>query len=189
MPFRFNLDKASRAPLLSFVVSSYQSYPLYRDVPRSLFSQRHPRPPTTSFLPRVRYRLKSLCSTPLWHRSILILIILDTLIVISVLLLNLFICELSHPARPPGSPKIPDTNPTIIWRLKLALDILQETSFVLSCLFIAELFITLLGFGIGYLKRWIHALDAAIITIGFLVDVILKNGVVEEVAGLVVVLR
>lgn len=44
------------------------------------------------------------------------------------------------------------------------------------------------GFGVGYLKRWIHALDAAIIAIGFLVDIILKNGVVEEVAGLVVVL-
>ncbi|KAK6530985.1 hypothetical protein TWF281_007813 [Arthrobotrys megalospora] len=187
MPFPF--DRGTRTPLLSAVISSH-SHPLHHGISTSLFSQRHPRPSTTSFLPRVRHRLKTFCSTPLWHRSILLLIIIDTLIILSVLLLNLFVCELSHPDIPPGSPALPGTNnPTIIQRLELALSILQELSFALSCLFLAELFITLLGFGVGYLKRWIHALDAAVITVGFLVDIILKNGVVEEVAGLVVVLR
>lgn len=121
----------------------------------------------------------------------MLLIVLDTLIVLAVLLLNLFICELSHPSSPPGAPdNLPGSNdPKVISRLELALDVLQETSFALSCIFLGELFVTLLAFGPGYLKRWIHAIDAAVITVGFLVDVVLKNGLVEEVAELVVVLR
>ncbi|EPS43358.1 hypothetical protein H072_2679 [Dactylellina haptotyla CBS 200.50] len=186
-------NPGTRTPLLSSVVSSHHSYPLHLGISASptLFHQRHPRPASTVLLPRIRHTLKSTCSTPLWHRSILALIILDTLVVLSVLLLNLFICELSHPSAPPGVPdNLPGSNnPTVIRRLKVALDILQETSFVLSCVFLAELFVTLVAFGLRYLKQWIHAIDAAVITLGFLVGVVLKNGVVEEVAGLVVVLR
>ncbi|KAJ6259392.1 hypothetical protein Dda_6293 [Drechslerella dactyloides] len=180
----------TRTPLLSSVVSSHHLHPLHSGRP-GLFAQRHPRPSTTSVIPRVRHSLKKTCSTPVWHRSVLLLIVLDTLIVLAVLLLNLFICELSHPSSPPGAPdNLPGSkDPKVISRLKLALDILQETSFALSCIFLGELFVTLLAFGPGYLKRWIHAIDAAVITVGFLVDVVLKNGLVEEVAELVVVLR
>ncbi|KAF3904987.1 hypothetical protein AA313_de0201652 [Arthrobotrys entomopaga] len=99
--------------------------------------------------------------------------------------------RLSHPDSPPGVPSdLPGSNnPTVIHRLQIALKVLEETSFGLSCVFLAELFVTLLAFGLRYLKRWMHAIDAAVIVLGFLVDVVLKNGVVEEVAGLVVVLR
>ncbi|KAF3941838.1 hypothetical protein ABW19_dt0210396 [Dactylella cylindrospora] len=184
---------ATRTGLLSSVVSSHHYHPLHVShyTSPSLFSHRHPRPSTTSLLPRIRYALKSFLSTPLFHRLILLLIILDTLIVLSVLLLNLFICELSHPSSPPGSPgNIPGSNdPKVIGRLKTALDVLQESSFALSCLFLAELLATLVGFGLGYLRRWIHAIDAGVITAGFVVDVVLKQGVIEEVAGLIVVLR
>ncbi|KAK6544838.1 hypothetical protein TWF694_001519 [Orbilia ellipsospora] len=186
-------NPGTRTPLLSSVVYSHHSHPLNLrfSASPSLFSQRHPHPATTRLLPRVRHNLKITCSTPIWHRSILVLIILDTLIVLSVLLLNLFICELSHPDSPPGVPSdLPGSNdPAVIHRLHVSLKILEETSFALSCVFLAELFVTLLAFGLRYLKRWMHAIDAAVIVLGFLVDVVLKNGVVEEIAGLVVVLR
>ncbi|KAF3229657.1 hypothetical protein TWF106_000189 [Orbilia oligospora] len=96
----------------------------------------------------------------------------------SLLFHNLFICELSrHASRITRFPqRDPHHNPA------------PQTSFALSCLFLAELSVTLVVFGVGYLEQWIHALDAAIITIRLFVDIILRNGVVE-VAGLVVVLR
>ena len=39
-----------------------------------------------------------------------------------------------------------------------------------------------------YFRSWFHCFDAAVIVVGFVVDVIL-HGVVEEVASLVVILR
>ena len=39
-----------------------------------------------------------------------------------------------------------------------------------------------------FFKSWFHCLDATVITLAFLIDVVLK-GVLEEVGSLVVVLR
>jgi voltage-gated hydrogen channel 1 len=39
-----------------------------------------------------------------------------------------------------------------------------------------------------YFRSWFHCFDAAVILVGFVVDVVL-HGVVEEVASLVVILR
>ena len=39
-----------------------------------------------------------------------------------------------------------------------------------------------------YFRSWFHCFDAAVITVGFIVDVVL-HGVVEEIASLVVILR
>lgn len=40
----------------------------------------------------------------------------------------------------------------------------------------------------SFFKSWFHCLDATVITVGFVIDVVLK-GMLEEIGSLVVVLR
>lgn len=51
-----------------------------------------------------------------------------------------------------------------------------------------ELLASLWAFGLSYLKNWFHILDATVIVVGFVIDVVF-HGTVEEVGSLVVVGR
>ncbi len=51
-----------------------------------------------------------------------------------------------------------------------------------------ELLASIWAFGFKFFKSWFHCLDATVITVGFVIDVLLK-GMLEEIGSLVVVLR
>ena len=51
-----------------------------------------------------------------------------------------------------------------------------------------ELLASIWAFGLRFFKSWFHCLDATVITVGFVIDVLLK-GILEEIGSLVVVLR
>ena len=164
----------SRTPLLAGILSHRKAHARY------LQEDQHP---TRSILV-IRFRqtchiLGRICSHPIFHKFVLVFVVLDTLLVISQLLLNLFICELESP---------PEKEFEKVHQLNIALEVVTETSFVLSCVFMTELLATLLGFGWRYLGEWIHLLDAVVITAGFILDLLLK-GPLEEAAALLIVLR
>lgn len=51
-----------------------------------------------------------------------------------------------------------------------------------------ELLASIWAFGFRFFKSWFHCLDATVITVGFVIDVLLK-GILEEIGSLVVILR
>ncbi|KAJ3455712.1 hypothetical protein MRS44_017194 [Fusarium solani] len=70
----------------------------------------------------------------------------------------------------------------------LALNILGAIGLVFSCLFMIELIVSVWAFGWNYFESWFHCFDAFIVVAGFITDVVLQ-GIIEEVASLIVVMR
>ena len=99
-------------------------------------------------------------------------------------MLDLFICEAKHP----DDHDLGDVDAPSLERMKVALQAVQETSFAIGCVFVAELSLTLIAFGWKYLTEWMHIVDSLVIILGFVIDVLLK-GPVEEAASLLVILR
>ncbi|KAJ5128644.1 hypothetical protein N7476_007264 [Penicillium atrosanguineum] len=65
---------------------------------------------------------------------------------------------------------------------------LSVTGLVISCLFMMELIVAVLSFGLGYFSNWFHIFDSLVILVAFVIEIALQ-GMVEELGSLVVVLR
>jgi len=106
------------------------------------------------------------------HYIVLSLVTFDVLGIFADIFINLYQCEEG------------DQRP--VW--DKTREALGTAGLVFSCLFLAELILSVWAFGWSYFNSWFHCFDTAVILAGFLLDVLLK-GVVEEVASLVVILR
>ncbi|KAF2441458.1 hypothetical protein P171DRAFT_434147 [Karstenula rhodostoma CBS 690.94] len=69
-----------------------------------------------------------------------------------------------------------------------ALEALKHVSLVFSALFMLELLASIWAFGIAYFKSKFHMFDATVIVASFIFEISLQ-GVEEEVASLIVILR
>lgn len=100
----------------------------------------------------------------------LALVSLDIAGILAAFVLQLFTCE-GH------------VTPAASVRAAYVLEIL---SLVFCCLFVLELSASGWVFGKQYFRSGFHCLDAAVILVGFIINVLLK-GVLEEIGSLVVV--
>lgn len=126
------------------------------------------KPPHRSFKQRTARFLASKAG----HYSVLALVSLDIAGIFTAFILQLFTCE-GHIA------------PTSSAKAEKAISI---ASLVFSCLFLLELGASVWVFGWKYFHSKFHCLDATVILMGFVVDVLLK-GVLEEIGSLVVTMR
>lgn len=106
------------------------------------------------------------------HYSVLALVSVDIAGIFTAFILQLFTCE-GHIGSETSA------------KAEKAIDI---ASLVFSCFFVLELGASVWVFGWKYFHSKFHCLDAAVILVGFLVDVLLK-GLLEEVGSLVVIMR
>lgn len=116
--------------------------------------------------------VQAFLSSRVQHWLVLGLVTFDVLGIFADIFINLYQCEEG------------DNRP--FWND--ARDGLGIAGLVFSCLFMAELIMSVWAFGWSYFNTWFHCFDAAVILAGFIIDVVLK-GIVEEVASLVVILR
>ncbi|KAG7107853.1 hypothetical protein HYQ45_018203 [Verticillium longisporum] len=65
---------------------------------------------------------------------------------------------------------------------------LTRAGLVFSSLFLLELVLCIVAFGLKYLSDWFHCLDAVVIVMSFVVD-LLSHGIIEDIASLVIVFR
>lgn len=107
------------------------------------------------------------------HYLVLALVALD----VSCLLADIFITLIDCDSRIKNDAWVPAVH-----------EALEDAGLVFSCLFLAELILSLWAFGLEFLHSWFHIFDATVIVASFLVDV-LTRGVVEEVASLIIILR
>ncbi|KAI1402949.1 hypothetical protein F4819DRAFT_256592 [Hypoxylon fuscum] len=107
------------------------------------------------------------------HWLVLVLIILDVAGIMSDLFIALITCEL-------GVEHDEWVEPT-----RNALTIF---SLSLSCVFLAELFLSVFADGWGYFASWLHCFDALVVVVGFAID-LFEHNTVEVIASLVVMLR
>ncbi|KAF2662278.1 hypothetical protein K491DRAFT_686761 [Lophiostoma macrostomum CBS 122681] len=121
-------------------------------------------------IPSIRRQLFRFLDSKTFHYSILALVSLDVSCLFADIVINLLTC--GHRTKPYDD----------------ALRALEIISLVFSCLFVLELIATLWAFGTSYFKSKFHIFDAAIIITSFIVEVTLQ-GVTEEVASLIVILR
>ncbi|KAH8670801.1 hypothetical protein BX600DRAFT_229663 [Xylariales sp. PMI_506] len=122
---------------------------------------------------RVRRATQRFLTSRAKHWLILALIILDVAGILTDIFIALITCEL-------GKEDEKWVEPTR--------DALTTFSLILSCLFLAELILSLWAEGLRYLSSWIACFDAFVIVGSFIVD-LLEHGVAEEIASLVVILR
>lgn len=120
----------------------------------------------------LKHRTARFLASKAGHYSVLALVSLDIAGIFTAFILQLFTCE-GHIA--------PETSAK-------AENVLEIASLVFSCLFVLELGATVWVFGWKYFHSKFHCLDAVVIVVGFVVDVVLK-GVLEEIGSLVVVMR
>ncbi|KAH7243820.1 hypothetical protein B0J15DRAFT_565137 [Fusarium solani] len=120
----------------------------------------------------IREKTTRLLFSKIGHYSVISLVCLDILGMVANFILRLFKCEQGKSG--------PDWN--------LALNILGAIGLVFSCLFMIELIVSVWAFGWNYFESWFHCFDAFIVVAGFITDVVLQ-GIIEEVASLIVVMR
>ncbi|CRK24665.1 hypothetical protein BN1723_003191 [Verticillium longisporum] len=125
-----------------------------------------------------RAQLPQLLSSRRKHMVVLILVALD----VAALLANIFI-ELVECDRRNEKLQRP------AWTGN-ARQALTTAGLVFSSLFLflLELVLCIVAFGLKYLKDWFHCLDAVVIVTSFVVD-LLSHGIVEDIASLVIVFR
>ena len=107
--------------------------------------------------------------------SLLVLIAVDILSIFADIFISLYMCE-------EGKDKGDHSS------LERAQEALKLVALVFSCIFMAELLLTLWAFGMKHFRRWFHCIDAAVIIVSFVVDVVLR-GVTAEVVSLVILVR
>ncbi|KAI9777515.1 MAG: hypothetical protein M1839_008809 [Geoglossum umbratile] len=160
-------------------MSSEDTEPLLREGQREAAedarrqgTQEVPSPSNESHIQRVRLAVQRILASKIMHYSVLLMVTLDVSCIFGDIFIDLFTCGQKHPDRAWG----------------VAREALGNTSLVFSILFMLELLASVWAFGFPYFRSWFHCFDAAVISVGFVVDVLL-HGVVEEVASLVVILR
>ncbi|KAI0885707.1 uncharacterized protein GGS22DRAFT_132905 [Annulohypoxylon maeteangense] len=107
------------------------------------------------------------------HWILLVLIILDVAGILSDIFIALITCEI-------GVENDEWVAPTR--------NALTTFSLVMSCIFLAELALSVFADGWGYFRSWFHRFDAFVVVAGFAVDMI-ENNTAEEIASLIVILR
>ncbi|KAI9811487.1 MAG: hypothetical protein M1827_005470 [Pycnora praestabilis] len=156
-------------------MSNDSTEPLLREDRRAMASAAHDyihliKPSSPNY--EIRHQIQRFLTSKTGHYSVLLLVAADVSCIFADFLISLLKCE----------QKSADHG----W--DIAQDVLGIVSLVFSCLFMAELLAAVFAFGLAYFKSWFHCFDAAVIILGFVVDVLL-HGVLEEVASLVVILR
>lgn len=126
---------------------------------------------------RCRAKARRWLGSKYQHYLLIILISLDVSCIFADIFISLYTCEEGK-----------NRSETTDRRIERTQEALAIISLVFSCIFLAELIVTLWAFGLRYLKSKFHIFDAIVIIAGFVVDVVLR-GVNSEVASLVVLLR
>ncbi|KAJ5991869.1 hypothetical protein N7451_007593 [Penicillium sp. IBT 35674x] len=139
---------------------------------RRPFSQTEDEPLIT----RWRRSARNFLTSRWGHYLVLLLITIDVCCGFSDFLIQLYVCEAKqkHHGVDEG------------W--EVTEEVLGTTGFVISCLFMLELIVAVLSFGIGYFSNWFHIFDSMVIVVAFIIEVTLR-GLEEELGSLVVVLR
>ncbi|KAJ5706951.1 hypothetical protein N7488_006752 [Penicillium malachiteum] len=110
------------------------------------------------------------------HYLILLLVAVDVCCTFADFLIQLHVCELKQ-TRFGG-----DSG----W--EVTQDVLSISSLVISCLFMVELIVAALSFGMKYFSDWFHVFDSLVIIVAFTIEISLR-GIGEELGSLVIVLR
>ncbi|KPI41789.1 uncharacterized protein AB675_5608 [Cyphellophora attinorum] len=130
----------------------------------------------------LRARLRTFFASKWGHYFVIILVSLDITCIFADFLLKLHVCEHTCSGKPDQGfdPKPWDQTEGVLSMLSL----------LFSSLFIAELVASVFAFGPGryFLQSRFHVFDAVVIVVAFVVELLLR-GPLEEVGGLVVVLR
>ncbi|KAF2642420.1 hypothetical protein P280DRAFT_467776 [Massarina eburnea CBS 473.64] len=121
--------------------------------------------------PSIRQHLRHFFTTQTFHYSVLVLVALDVACMFADIIIDLETCSRgkSH-------------------EVASALEALKYTSLVFSSIFMLELLLSMFAFGKSYFSSTFHIFDAAIILTSFIFEISLQ-GIEEEVASLIVVLR
>ncbi|KAJ5907819.1 hypothetical protein N7495_000501 [Penicillium taxi] len=110
------------------------------------------------------------------HYVVLFLVTIDVCACFADFLIQLHICELKQ-----GGFGVDGG-----W--EVTQEVLGISSLVISCLFMVELIVSVLSFGMGYFSDYFHTFDALVIIVAFTIEVSLR-GIEEELGSLVIVLR
>ncbi|PSN63992.1 hypothetical protein BS50DRAFT_576624 [Corynespora cassiicola Philippines] len=125
---------------------------------------------SNQIMPPVRERLRRFFNTKAFHYLILLLVSLDVGCLFADIVINLLTCgNKTH-----GS--------------EAALKVLEYASLVFSSLFMLELSASVWAFGRRYFASKFHIFDGLVIITSFVFELALQ-GVTEEVASLIVILR
>ncbi|KAF2740639.1 hypothetical protein EJ04DRAFT_571965 [Polyplosphaeria fusca] len=119
-----------------------------------------------STMTSTRQQLHRVFLSKTFHYSILLLVALD----VAYIVVNLLTCDHRSGAA------------------ETTLKALEYVGLTFSCLFVLELLASLWAFGLHYLRSKFHVFDAVVIIASFVVEVTLQ-GVDQEIASLVVILR
>ncbi|OOQ89966.1 putative ion transport protein [Penicillium brasilianum] len=149
---------------------------------RPFFEDHHIRRPLLSLpaeeplIVRWRRSARDFLNSRWGHYLVLLLVTIDVCCSFSEFLIQLHVCELKQNGYKVGHE----------WA------VIEETlgiaGLVISCLFMVELIVSTLSFGMGYFSTWFHVFDSIVILVAFIIQVSLR-GVEEEVGSLVIVLR
>ncbi|KAF2117661.1 hypothetical protein BDV96DRAFT_570641 [Lophiotrema nucula] len=123
-----------------------------------------------SYSDTTRKQLYRFFNSKTFHYSILVLVSLDVACLFADIIINLLTCQNHTPAS------------------SKALEALAYVSLAFSCIFVIELLASVWAFGREYFHSKFHIFDATIILASFIFELALQ-GVTEEVASLIVILR
>ncbi|KAJ5729921.1 uncharacterized protein N7483_004429 [Penicillium malachiteum] len=110
------------------------------------------------------------------HYLILLLVAVDVCCTFADFLIQLHVCELKQTSFGADNG----------W--EVTQEVLSISSLVISCLFMGELVVAALSFGMKYFSDWFHVFDSLVIIVAFTIEVSLR-GIGEELGSLVIVLR
>ncbi|KAI1207147.1 uncharacterized protein F4807DRAFT_462879 [Annulohypoxylon truncatum] len=122
---------------------------------------------------RVQTAISRFTNSRTKHWILLVLIILDVAGILSDIFIALITCEIG----------VEDDEWVAPTRNALA-----TFSLVMSCVFLAELGLSVFADGWGYFRSWFHRFDAFVVVAGLAVDLV-ENNTAEEIASLIVILR
>lgn len=130
----------------------------------------------SNVISRVRAKSRSALASKWGHYLVLFLVAVDVACIFADFLIALHTCELRERHQP------------VDRRWNIAQEALGLVGLIFSCLFMLELIVSVLSFGLSYFNSRFHTFDAFVIVLAFVLDVALR-GIVEELGSLVVTLR
>ncbi|KAF9882144.1 hypothetical protein CkaCkLH20_00180 [Colletotrichum karsti] len=137
------------------------------------FRETHRPAPLRRHLTESRTSLKDVLGSRAKHYVVLALVSLDVATLLANIFVELVACDMKREDEP--------------W-VRTTRQGLTTAGLVFSCLFMAELILCVVAFGLRYFSDWFHLLDGTVIVASFIIDV-LSHGIVEEIASLVIVFR
>ncbi|KAI0869117.1 hypothetical protein GGS24DRAFT_174987 [Hypoxylon argillaceum] len=126
-----------------------------------------------SYFSRFRAQTQRFFSSRAKHWIILALILLDVAGILAEIFIALITCELHRQDEYWVAP---------------TQDALAIFALTMSCIFVAELILSVFADGFKFFASWFHQLDAFVILGSFAVD-LLQHSIATEIASLIVVLR